>query len=107
MNNMEKQNSMKGKLMLVGSVGAGVLLILALFPAVVSAQSIKSNEMKTNILQQIKEKIKNTDWKPGDSLNIKYLKDVMKDSGWFPGLFLFQFIYGLTLMLYLFLNVFL
>ncbi|MCX6666527.1 MAG: hypothetical protein NT038_10815 [Euryarchaeota archaeon] len=91
-------------LMVSGSIGAGVLLILALFPAVVSAQTINLNERQTNIFQQIKEKIKNTDWKPGDILNIKLLKDAMKDSGWFPGLYLINMIIGLIELFLLFLT---
>ena len=90
--------------MVSGSIGAGVLLILALFPAVVSAQTINLNERQTNIFQQIKEKIKNTDWKPGDILNIKLLKDAMKDSGWFPGLYLINMIIGLIELFLLFLT---
>ena len=42
MSNMEKLKDMKKRsLILAGSMGAGVLLILALFPAVVSAQKSK------------------------------------------------------------------
>ena len=96
---------MKGRKWIIGgSIGAGVLLILALFPAVVSAQTVKTSEIKTNILQQIKEKIKENDWKPGNSLNIALLKDVMKDSGWFPGLYLINMIIGLIELFLLFLT---
>ena len=104
---------MKGKLMLVGSIGAGVLLVLALFPSVVGYQTVqttlvskleqslvkKIDNVKTTksilttkgrilIVQQIKEKMKNNDWKPGSILNIKSITDAMKDDDWFPGLFL-------------------
>ena len=87
---------MKRKILTVGgSIGACVLLVLMTFPAIVNAQTVKTSEIKTNILQQIKEKIQNNDWKPGDILNIQHLKDVMKDSGWFPGLYLISLVYNL------------
>ena len=79
----------------LGSIGTSVLLILSMLTTVVSAQTMNVNERQTNIFQQIKEKIKNTDWKPGDILNIQHLKDVMKDSGWFPGLYLISLVYNL------------
>ncbi|MCX6666525.1 MAG: hypothetical protein NT038_10805 [Euryarchaeota archaeon] len=97
---------MKKGLIVAGSIGAGVLLILALFPTVVCAQTVKSNEAQTNIIQQLKEKIKNTDWKPGDILNIKLLKDAMKDSGWFPGFYLFIFMYSVITFFIEFLQIF-
>jgi len=95
---------MKRKLIFVGSVGAGILLVLAMFPTIVSAQAIKPNEIQTNILQQIKEKIKNNDWKPGDILNIKLLNDVIKDGGWFPGMYLFSMIFGLIILFAIFIG---
>jgi len=96
---------MTRRLIFVGSIGAGVLLILALFPAVVSAQKIKSNERQMNILQQIKEKMKDNDWKHGDILNIK-LKDLMKDSAWFPGMYLFSMIFGIIILFAMFIGNF-
>jgi hypothetical protein len=53
MNNMKKKN-MKQKLIVVGSVGAGVLLVLALFLAIVSAQTIKITEVKDSSVSKIK-----------------------------------------------------
>lgn len=97
------------KIIVLGSMGAGVLLILSMMTTVVGAQTVKSNEVQTNILQQIKEKIKNNDWKPGDILHIQHLKDMMKDSGWFPGILLvllFNLIYNSIAMFLLFLSVF-
>ena len=58
--------NMKRLLVVGGSIGASVILVLAMFPTVVSAQTVKSNEMKTNIVQQIKERIKDLVWEPGD-----------------------------------------
>ena len=72
--------------MVSGSIGAGVLLILALFPAVVSAQAINVNEKQTNIFQQMKEKIKNTDWKT----EVKLF--------WFPGYLILSTILGLIIL---------
>ena len=94
---------MKRSITVGGSVGAGVLLVLAMLTTVVCAQTIKSNEIRTNIFQQIKEKIKNNDWKPGDILNIKLLKD----GTWFPGLLIIMSVWNLILLFYLFLSVFL
>jgi|GEM_PF-2878292 len=82
---------MKKRMILIGSIRAGIVLILSMMTTVVSAQTIKSNEIKTNIVQQLKETMKDNDRKPGDILNITLLKDVIKDSGWFPGLFLLTF----------------
>ena len=38
-----------------GSVGAGVILILAMLTSVVSAQTMKSNEVRTNIIQYLRD----------------------------------------------------
>jgi len=93
----------------LGSIGVGVLLILALFPGVVNAQTINLNERQINIFQQIKEKIKNNELKLSSILNIKLLKDVTKESGWFPGIFfvlLFNLIYNSIGLFLLFLDMF-
>ena len=54
------------KIIVMGSVGAGMLLVLAMFSAIVSAQTLKSNEIQTNVFQQIREKITNGGWQPGE-----------------------------------------
>ena len=97
-----RYGKMKRKILTVGgSIGACVLLVLMTFPAIVNAQTVKTSEIKTNILQQIKEKIQNNDWKPGDILNIQHLKDVMKDGGWFPGYFILTTIFGIIALIIL------
>ena len=50
---------MKKKIVVGGSIGVVVLLMLAMFPAVVSAQTIESNESQRNVFQYFIEKIKN------------------------------------------------
>ena len=50
---------MKRTLVVGGSIGVVVLLMLAMFPAVVSAQTIESNESQRNVFQYFIEKIKN------------------------------------------------
>ena len=91
-------------LMVSGSIGACVLLVLMTFPAIVNAQTVKTSEIKTNILQQIKEKIQNNDLKPGDILDIKLLKDNIKDVTWFPGMYLFSMIFGLIILFAIFIG---
>ena len=87
-----RYGKMKRKILTVGgSIGACVLLVLMTFPAIVNAQTVKTSEIKTNILQQIKEKIQNNDLKPGDILDIKLLKDNIKDVTWFPGSLIYIF----------------
>ena len=49
MNNMGKKKNMNGKLMLVGSIGAGIFLILSMVTTVVSAQTMNLNERQNNI----------------------------------------------------------
>ena len=56
-NNWETGKNMK-KIIKIGSVGAGVILVLAMFATVVSAQTINSNGIQTNILQNIRDKIR-------------------------------------------------
>ncbi len=90
--------------MVSGSIGACVLLVLMTFPAIVNAQTVKTSEIKTNILQQIKEKIQNNDLKPGDILDIKLLKDNIKDVTWFPGMYLFSMIFGLIILFAIFIG---
>ena len=55
------------KKILIGSTLA-VIIVLASFSSVASAQTTKTNEMKSKIFQQIKEKIENKLWVPGDIL---------------------------------------
>ena len=101
---MGKKKNMNGKLMLVGSIGAGIFLILSMVTTVVSAQTMNLNERQNNIFQQIKEKMKNNDWKPGDILDIKLLKDNIKDVTWFPGMYLFSMIFGLIILFAIFIG---
>jgi len=57
---------MKKRIWVVGgSIGAGVILVLAILSTVVSAQIVKTDEKKVNIFQQIREKIENLFWQPG------------------------------------------
>jgi len=62
---------MKRSIIVGGSVGAGVLLILMAFPTIVNAQATKTDGLKTNIVQQIKEKIENNIREPFQFLTIK------------------------------------
>jgi hypothetical protein len=55
------------KIVKLGSVGAGVLLVLAMLTTVVGSQTISTDEKKINVFQQIKEKIVNN-WEPGPIL---------------------------------------
>ena len=51
---------MKKRIWVVGgSMGAGVILVLAMLSTVVSAQTVKSTEVRTNIAQYFKDKISN------------------------------------------------
>ena len=93
---------MKRRIWVVGgSMGAGILLVLAMFPTVVSAQTMNLNERQTDIFQHLKEKMKDTDWKPGDILDIKLLKDNIKDVTWFPGYFILTTILGIIALIIL------
>lgn len=47
---------MKRKWVIGGSVGAGVLLVLVMLTTVVSAQTVKSNEIRTNLIKIIRDK---------------------------------------------------
>ena len=60
---------MRTRIMVVGgSLGAGVLIVLAMFlTTVVSAQPIKSKIIKTPIFQNLTEIIENN-WEPGPIL---------------------------------------
>lgn len=56
------------KIIMVGSVGAGVILVLAMLTTVVNAQTEKSDGTQTNIfqyIQQLKNKIENKLIQPG------------------------------------------
>ena len=65
MNNNEVLK-MKGRMMVVGgSIGAVALLVLAMFPTIVSAQTVKSNEIRSNIFQHFKDRTNNNLWYPG------------------------------------------
>ena len=48
--------------------------------------------------------MKNNDWKPGDILDIKLLKDNIKDVTWFPGMYLFSMIFGLIILFAIFIG---
>ncbi|MFH1101187.1 MAG: hypothetical protein V1726_04025 [Methanobacteriota archaeon] len=48
---------MKRKMVWVGSVGAGVILVLAMLSSVVGAETIKSDEKRTNLIQFVIDKI--------------------------------------------------
>ncbi|MCX6665411.1 MAG: hypothetical protein NT038_05055 [Euryarchaeota archaeon] len=49
-----------------GSVGAVVLLVLAMFPSAVGTQIVKSNEKRINLIQSIRDRISKHEWAPGD-----------------------------------------
>jgi len=63
---------MKRTLVVVGSTGVIFLLMLAMFPSIVSAQKVQLNERQTNAFQQIKNRIENKLWEPGN-----FLDDIM------------------------------
>lgn len=44
------------KIIMVGSIGAAVIIILAMFPAIVSAQTITHRESNIKVIQNIREK---------------------------------------------------
>ena len=46
---------MKRTMLVGGSIGAGVILVLAMLSSVVSAQTIKSDEIRTNIIQHFRD----------------------------------------------------
>jgi len=48
---------MKRKWIIGGCVGAGVLLILAMFPSIVHAQTLNFKETRTNIIKVVRDKI--------------------------------------------------
>ena len=52
------------KKILIGTTLA-VIIVLAGFSSIASAQTIKSNEMRINIFQQTREKVTNGGWQPG------------------------------------------
>ena len=57
----------------VGSIGAIIIILLASFSSVVSAQSTKPNEMRASIFQQIREKIIKSSFDPGALLYFIFL----------------------------------
>jgi len=62
---------MKKRIWVVGgSFGAGVILVLAMLAPVIGAQTVKINEKRINVFQQIKQKIENILWQPGDLLAV-------------------------------------
>ena len=106
---MEKKKDMNGKLMLVGSVGAGILLVLAMFSTVVSAQTMNVNERQTNLFQYLKEKIEKDKWFPGFLIYLYFqfmLKlDIVKTIKWFPGFYLIGGTFGLILLIIMLITV--
>ena len=74
------------KIVVMGSIGAGVLLILAMLTTVVSAQTIKSIvDEKTNFIQNILNK--------KDKVTLALLKD------WYPGYFIGEILLTIVLIL--------
>jgi hypothetical protein len=64
---------MKKRIWVVGgSIGAVALLVLAMFPTIVGAQTVKPNESQVNIFQHIKNKIADRLWIPGELLAILF-----------------------------------
>ena len=57
----------------IGSIGIILVIVLASFSSVASVQTTKSNDMKSNIFQQIREKIIKSSFDPGALLKIIYL----------------------------------
>ena len=53
---------MRRFLIVGGSVGAGVILVLAMLSTVVSAQTAKTDEKRNILIQSICNKIKNNNW---------------------------------------------
>ncbi|MCX6665397.1 MAG: hypothetical protein NT038_04980 [Euryarchaeota archaeon] len=60
------------RLVVVGVTGVIFLLILAMFPSIVSAQKVQLNETQKNVFQHFKDKIENKLWEPGN-----FLDDIM------------------------------
>jgi len=52
----------------IGSIGVIFLLMITTFSSIASSQKVQFNEMQKNVFQQIREKIKDYDWTPGDFL---------------------------------------
>jgi hypothetical protein len=82
---------MKKLIAMGGSVGVVVLLVLSVMPSVVSTQEMDVNEQQINISLYLKEKMKNNDWKTGETLNFRLIKDAIKDVAWFPGSLIYIF----------------
>jgi UPF0716 family protein affecting phage T7 exclusion len=81
---------MKSRLWVVGgSIGAAVLILLAIVPTIVGAQAIKTNKIQTSIVQQIKEKMIKTDRTPTgiiiDSILIVILMILSIIDAWLSG----------------------
>ena len=49
------------------------ILVLVSCTSVVNAQTIKSNEIRTNVFQQLKDKLDYRDWYPGFLLDLMLL----------------------------------
>ena len=69
MNNMGSR-IMKRIFVVGGSMVVGIILVLAMLTTSVSAQTVKSDEVQANIFQNIKNKISNNIWFPGEFLGI-------------------------------------
>jgi hypothetical protein len=96
---------MKKRMWVVGgSIGVAVLLVFAMFPSIADAQTIQTsrssvpNEVMKDFQNSL-EKFKNfkarwlnNDWKPGGFLDIKLLKENIRDVTWFPGSLIFRLI---------------
>jgi len=88
---------MKRSLVIGGSVGAGVLLILMAFPAVVNAQATKTT------IKEMMSSTSNSLSKKSFAENIKtfqQLKDKISKMAWYPGYF-FAIIGGWIIYIFL------
>lgn len=63
------------RLIVVGVTGVIFLLMATIFSStIVCSQKVESNEIKTNVYQVIKDKVGNTNWYPGEFIQIlKYV----------------------------------
>jgi len=59
---------MKKKILILGSIVAVVIIVLASFTSMGSAKSIETNDGYSSIFQRIKNRITDSSWEPGEFL---------------------------------------
>jgi hypothetical protein len=58
------------RLIVMGSMAAGILLVSTMFFSVACAQAVNSDEINTSILQYIKDIVMDSTWQPGQLLAV-------------------------------------